>query len=459
MRRSRLTPAVAIGVASAACLVVFLASIPLPHVDGQLVGGDGIGYYSYLPSLVLEHDLDFANEYVTILPPGGRLFTARTPTGLSYNYWPVGPPLLWLPFFLVAHGLALLLTAGGIVVRLDGLGYWHQAFVICGNIAYGGTAMWLAFRTARRVARDVSAMWAVLLVAFGGNLAYYMTAEASLAHATAAFAVSLFFAVWMRLRGRSEPRQAALLGALAGLVAVVRTQDLVLLLVPIAAEVTTRFGSARGRGPSAMLASLGRDAVLAVVAAVVVYSPQFFVSSALYGAWWKPPQLQVGWIGFQVFTWQSPRFWSVLFSPQSGLLTWHPIVAFALLGAVPLWRRDRPLAAALVTGVLAQTYVTGGWHDWAQGRAFGARTFVSCLPLFAAGLAALIDATRRLFAARPVARRALLAGTAAFLLAANLLLAVEFRADLAYTSRRPTWHDLGVRRVTFLIERFWSSEF
>ena len=50
------------------------------------------------------------------------------------------------------------------------------------------------------------------------------------------------------------------------------------------------------------------------------------------------------------------------------------------------------------------------------------------------------------------ARRALLAGSAAVLLAANALLAVEFRLDLAVTGRRPTWHDLGTRRVTFLIE-------
>jgi hypothetical protein len=45
------------------------------------------------------------------------------------------------------------------------------------------------------------------------------------------------------------------------------------------------------------------------------------------------------------------------------------------------------------------------------------------------------------------------------LVAANLLLAIEFRLDLAWTGRRPTWHDLGTRRVTFLIERLRSLEF
>ncbi len=142
----------------------------------------------------------------------------------------------------------------------------------------------------------------------------------------------------------------------------------------------------------------------------------------------------------------------MLFSAQAGLIVWHPIFALALLGALPLWRRDRTLAAALVFGFLAQTYVLGGWFDWAQGRSFGGRSFVSCLPLFAAGLARLIDAARHAMATWPRVRRTVLAGAALVLVTANLLLAIEFRLDLAATGRRPTWHDLGARRVTFLVD-------
>jgi hypothetical protein len=454
MRRSRLDPAVLLGAVSAACLIVFLATIPFPRVDGQLVGGDGVGYYAYLPSIVLDRDLDLANQYSALLPPGQPLLTARTPTGLSFNYWPIGPALLWLPFFLLAHGLALALTAAGAAIRLDGCGYWHQAFVLAGNIAYGGAALWLAFDVARRVARKASAMWAVVLIACAGNLTYYMTAEASLAHASSAFAVGLFFVVWLRTRGRSGLAHAATLGALVGFVAIVRTQDAVLALVPLATELSGSFRSARRQGTARAVVRTCRDGLTMAVTAVLVYSPQFLVSATLYGTWWKPPQFSVGWTtGLKVLAWSSPRFWSVLFSPESGLFVWHPIFAVALAGAVPLWFRDRRLAAALVVGVIAQTYVLGSWYDWAQGRSFGGRSFVSCLPLFAAGLAALVDATRHALAARPRARRTLLAGLAAVLVAANFLLAVEFRLDLAATDQRPTWHDLGTRRVTFVLDR------
>ena len=457
MRRSRLKPAVVLGAVSAACLVVFLATIPLPRVDGQLVGGDGAGYYAYLPSVVLDRDLDFANQYAALLPPGHHLLTARTPTGLSFNYWPIGPALLWLPFFLLAHGLALVLTAAGVAIRLDGCGYWHQAFVITGNIAYGGAALWLAFDVARRVTRQS--------VRDVGGRAGRLRGQPGLLHDRRGVARACRGGVRREplLRGLAADARAPWVGPRGH---------------------ARRAGRPGGRRSDAGRAAGGRSARRRPggvvqgrpaagpgrrpwrrraapwcrwpLAAVVVYSPQFLVSATLYGTWWRPPQLYAGWQGVPQFAWSSPRFWSVLFSPESGLLVWHPIFAFALLGALPLWRRDRTLAAALVGGVLAQAYVLGGWFDWAQGQSFGGRSFVSCLPLFVAGLAALIDATRRALAARPLARRALLAGTAITLVAANLLLAVEFRFDLASTGRRPTWHDLGARRVTFLIEKLQS---
>ena len=53
----------AIAAVTLACLLAFLLTIPLPRADGQLVGSDGVYYYVYLPSLLLDGDLDFSDEY------------------------------------------------------------------------------------------------------------------------------------------------------------------------------------------------------------------------------------------------------------------------------------------------------------------------------------------------------------------------------------------------------------
>src|SRR5438552_1720015 len=84
-------------------LLFFLALLRVPRVDGQLLGSDGVYYYVYLRSLVIDHDLDFTNEYTYY-----HVSTAtapKTPTNLAPNKYAIGPALLWMPFFLAAHVL------------------------------------------------------------------------------------------------------------------------------------------------------------------------------------------------------------------------------------------------------------------------------------------------------------------------------------------------------------------
>ncbi len=207
-----LRPRLAIGVLTGLCLAAFLVSIPLPRADGELLGGDGFGYYVYLPSVVLDHDLDFSNQAAALTSRGGIPLSRRTPSGLPANVWPAGPALLWLPFFLLAHGLAIVLNAMGAGIRLDGCGYWHQSFVIAGNIAYGGMGLAFAFDAARRVVAPAGALWAALLLTCAGNLVYYLTGEPSMSHPVSLFAVAAFYACWMKTRGqcgrRAGPRRS-----------------------------------------------------------------------------------------------------------------------------------------------------------------------------------------------------------------------------------------------------------
>ncbi len=194
---------------------------------------------------------------------------------------------------------------------------------------------------------------------------------------------------------------------------------------------------------------------MAVVAAgaLAVYSPQFIVAHVLFGTWWQPPQLHAGWGNLPLFTWSSPHLLDALVSVHRGLFVWHPIYAVALVGVVPLWRKDRWLAAAVLGGVLSQAYVIGGWYDWGQGHAFGGRAFIGCVPLLTLSLGALLEAAWRRASGAPRLVPALTAAVAALLILANLLLLVEYRLVLATTDREVTWRDLGIGRIEVLVNR------
>ncbi|TMQ27277.1 MAG: hypothetical protein E6J90_02820 [Deltaproteobacteria bacterium] len=88
---------------------------------------DAAYYYAYLPSLVLDGDLDFTNQY-RVTQNWYRL--GPTPIGRPGNVFGIGPAVFALPVFVVGHGLALATGA-----RSDGFSGWETTLVLWTSIA------------------------------------------------------------------------------------------------------------------------------------------------------------------------------------------------------------------------------------------------------------------------------------------------------------------------------------
>jgi len=203
------------------CLSAFWLSIPLPRVDNQLIGSDGIYYYVYLPSVLLDHDLDFTNEYTHFLP--GINFSGNS---LPPNKYPVGVSIFWGPFFILAHLFLWLLNVfTHSKFSMDGYGFIYQSFTLTGSILYGGFALWITYKFVRQSTGQSAALIATVLTVFSGNLVYYMVAEPSMSHTVSAFCSSLFFLIWSYRRDCFDLKTALLYGLMAGLGAFVSPRE------------------------------------------------------------------------------------------------------------------------------------------------------------------------------------------------------------------------------------------
>ena len=85
-------------------LLLFFLTLPLVN---PWVRGDGVGYYAYLRSLLIEHRLDFSNDWRAanesfamgrVRPDGSIDPLQYTPTGHLNNHYAVGPPYSGRPF-------------------------------------------------------------------------------------------------------------------------------------------------------------------------------------------------------------------------------------------------------------------------------------------------------------------------------------------------------------------------
>jgi hypothetical protein len=126
-------------------MATFLATIPLPRVDHHLVGGDGIRYFAITRSLLLDHDFDYANDYRLL----GEIAQPAV-TGHPANPQAMGTSLLWVPFFLMAHAISLVLHLTWQGVKTNGVSYLYEAAACLGTIVYAGLGFLLVARSLAR---------------------------------------------------------------------------------------------------------------------------------------------------------------------------------------------------------------------------------------------------------------------------------------------------------------------
>jgi hypothetical protein len=128
--------------------------------------------------------------------------------------------------------------------------------------------------------------------------------------------------------------------------------------------------------------------VAASVPLFLIALPQFIVYHILHGSFGPTPFVVDKFSAYPVHALE------VLFSGFHGLFSWSPITLIGVLGLIPLARRNNRVALALFVVFAAQVAVIGSYDTWWGGASFGARRFINCMPIFAMGLAALLDDLR-----------------------------------------------------------------
>jgi UDP-N-acetylmuramyl pentapeptide phosphotransferase/UDP-N-acetylglucosamine-1-phosphate transferase len=92
-----------------------------------------------------------------------------------------------------------------------------------------------------------------------------------------------------------------------------------------------------------------------------------------------------------------------LFSSNHGMISWTPILLFAVIGLVAFWRSVPRVGGAFLLAAIAFYYFIASYPDWAGISSYGSRFFVSLTALFVLGLAVFLDRFTRSFRKRGAA--------------------------------------------------------
>ena len=382
----------------AALVLLFVLTLPLCN---PWVRGDGVGYYAFARSILIEHRLDFTKDWLhsnasfrmgRVDAEGHINADQYTVTGHLANHFSIGPAILWSPFLILAHAGVLLDDHFGGKIAADGFSKPYLVAMALGTAVYGFLAILISFASARRFVPEHWAFLAALGIWFGSPLPVYMYFNPSWSHAQAAFAVALFLWYWIRTRGSRAWWQWAILGAIGGLMLNVYYVSGILLLLPLMESIGVYWSSWRtGTGKTQKVQSARQvfvGDILFAAALVATFLPTLITKRILYGS-----LLESGYD----YHWSlnSPAFLKVCFSADHGLFSWNPVLILAAVGLALLRKYDRTLSLYLIIALVMFLYVIGCYPDWDGISSFGNRFFIPLTAVFVIGLAAFFDSFAR----------------------------------------------------------------
>jgi len=409
-------------------LLLFVLSLPFLN---PWVRGDGVGYYAFARAPLIEHTLDFTEDYrhandsfrgPRIDENGQPRAEFRTPTGHLDNHFTVGPAILWFPFLALTHAGVLLARAIGYSVAADGFSAPYRIAMAFATALYGFLGLLLAFRLARQYVAERWALLATCGIWWASSLPVYMYFNPSWSHAHSAFVVSLFVWYWHETRASRSLSQWLVLALIAGLMLNVYYANAMVLAI-LAVEALPQYAAAfrlepSARGPRRRLPALLLSHFLFAAVLILALLPTFVTRQIIYGS-----PFESGYVPLREWFWSSPFFFSVLFSANHGLLSWTPVLLFSIFGLIFSCRRAPGVGGPLFAAFLAFYLFISCYPDWAGISSYGNRFFVSLTPLFVLGLAVFLDSFAQLFRS---SRRA------AFAAAIPLALLVLWNAGLIF---------------------------
>lgn len=389
----------------------------------KIDAGDDAGYFAYLRSMFIDHDIDFFNEFY---------YAHRkrvTGTGYVFNQWNIGPAVLWLPFFLLAHGVTKIYNLLGVPLAQNGLSFVYFSSTALGSATYVYLGLVLHFMILRRWFSRRAAFCSVTLFFLATPLLYFTFIRSRMAHADDYFLTCLFVLTWLRFRSAPSARKSILLGLAGGLMILTRINSICFLALPLY-DVGARFYR-QFRANETVDRTYLRYFFWSLFFCAIVYSVQMSANFILSGTFAADARSSM--VLNTIF---SPNVLQTLLANPARILWgsnwglfWHaPVYIVAACGLYGFVRNHKSVGLPLLAALAIPLFLAWVWPH--HGISFGQRHLLTTNVIFSFGLAWLFDACRG------TRKFQVLVAAAALLIAWNYIQICFYKIVVPYSSPR-----------------------
>ena len=347
------------------------------------ISWDVSGYYLYLPATFIYHDVKELKFFPDIRkkynPSAGFDQAFMNRNGAYVMKYSLGQSIMYAPFFFVAHAIALSSD-----YEADGFSMPYQFMISFGSLLVAFLGLFFFRRILLEYFSDKVSAIVIIAIVFGTNYLDYSAINGALTHNYLFTIYCLLIWQTISFYKRATLQKALFIGFLVGLAALTRPVEIISGLIPVLwgiknpllVSVKERLVFFKNNFPKL----LG-----AVIVCGMVGSLQLIYWKYSGGEWIIYSYQDQG------FSWLEPHLREGFFSYKSGWLVYTPIMAFALIGFIPMGFKKMPMFYASLIFSLLFIYITFAWDIWWYGGSLGQRAMVQAYVVLAFPFAALIS--------------------------------------------------------------------
>jgi hypothetical protein len=345
----------------------------------RVINNDIISYYAYLPAYFIYDDITLKFKDKDPKYFGDKFWADTVANGNYIIRTSMGMSVMYFPFFAVTHAYTML--TGG-----DANGYsmaYHLSLIVS-SIVYLMFGVFFLFKFLRKYFSEWASLLSCFLIVLATNLFEFATIDAAMSHAFSFSLISVLLYLTQSWYQSISWKKSLLMGLLIGLIILIRPTNAVVVLV-VALLGVANFEGILTRFKYYLQNYL--HILLVAVSVFVVWIPQFIYWHTITGSYIVNSYDNSG----GSFFFSNPQIFNQLFSFRKGLLVYTPILAFAFIGMLILYFKQRTLFWAVLIFTAVNTYLLSCWWAWWFGGGFGARGYIDSYPVMAIGLAATIQ--------------------------------------------------------------------
>ena len=346
---------------------------------------DGLGYYAYLPATFIYHDYTFSffnkihdqYDYANFSDPATKQFTNEF-NGITINKYYPGVSLLWLPFFLLAHLIALLFH-----LPADGYSPVYQYGIGMAGIFYTylGIMFTKKILTYYDIPLSIQALTLCSIV-FGTNLLMHAAVWSSQTHAYSFFLIAAFCWFFIELinpLNLDKNYALCICFILLAFIFTIRPQNIIILfLLPFFGLTTSNF------------ISIVKKSLLSTVSLVGLCIASLIVVRVCYYWYIQTGQIILNPYQGEHYYFNKPHMLDVLFSYRKGWFLYTPFAAVGLAGIFFFKENKSKINLLIFYDLLV--YIGSCWWCWTYSTtSFGQRVYVDFYALIALQAAVLFN--------------------------------------------------------------------